>query len=218
MTAALGHLTGPTLRGRGGRFLCVLALVLPVPLFAALGLSLPLPATVERIAANLVPFGNAGSLDTNVSAARGSITLAPGEHRLTRADTSPALGADADRTERATRNPGAQVTAGGRPDIRTGEETTGKTGGTTLTGGTEHATSPSAPQQTVADPGTAPTQGGTPSEGSSEPSAPQVVDTATNAANGAVESATDTATGATQSAGDAATEAASDALGGINPP
>jgi hypothetical protein len=221
MTAALGHLTGSPLRVRGGRFLCVLALVLPVPLFATLGLSLPLPATVERIAAKLVPFADTDSLDASVSAgARGSITLAAGEARLTSAHAAPSVGAPAERTVRATRTPGAQLTAGGRPDIRTGEETTGKAPDATLGGGSEHSTSPSSPQQTASDPAPAPAapQESTQSEGGSEPSAPPVVDNATDAASGAVESATNIVTDTANNAVDATTDAASGALGGINPP
>lgn len=66
MTAAITHLPRLTLRrrlqGRSARAWSLLALVLPVPLFAALGLSIPLPSTVERIAAELVPFsGSHGS-------------------------------------------------------------------------------------------------------------------------------------------------------------
>jgi len=66
MTAAIIHLPRLTLRRRlqGGsaRAWSLLALVLPVPLFAGLGLSIPLPATVERIAAELIPFsGSHGS-------------------------------------------------------------------------------------------------------------------------------------------------------------
>jgi hypothetical protein len=62
--------------------LIVIGLSLPIPLFAATGLSLPLPATVERLAAALVPWTNAAALEENQAldtGARGSIVRAPGE-------------------------------------------------------------------------------------------------------------------------------------------
>lgn len=42
----------------GQRLLIVLAVLLPVPLAAVTGLTIPLPATVERLAARLVPFAD----------------------------------------------------------------------------------------------------------------------------------------------------------------
>ena len=64
------------------RALAVLAVALPVPLLAAAGLSLPLPATVERLAAKLVPFGDPAALDaaTGERPTQGTIVLASGEH------------------------------------------------------------------------------------------------------------------------------------------
>jgi hypothetical protein len=62
--------------------LIVMGLCLPIPLFAATGLSLPLPATVQRLAAALVPWSNAASLEENQAldgGTRGSIVRAPGE-------------------------------------------------------------------------------------------------------------------------------------------
>jgi hypothetical protein len=62
--------------------LIVIGLALPIPLFAATGLSLPLPATVERLAAALVPWTNAAAVEENQAldtGARGSIVRAPGE-------------------------------------------------------------------------------------------------------------------------------------------
>jgi hypothetical protein len=52
-----------TLRFR--RLFAALGVCLPVPICAASGLSLPLPATVERIAAALVPFTDAVAMSAN---------------------------------------------------------------------------------------------------------------------------------------------------------
>jgi hypothetical protein len=62
--------------------LIVIGLSLPIPLFAATGLSFPLPATVERLAAALVPWTNAAAFEENhalATGAKGSIVRAPGE-------------------------------------------------------------------------------------------------------------------------------------------
>ena len=56
----------------------VLGVCLPIPLSAASGLTIPLPAVVERIAASLVPFADAATLESNQAlapGARGSIVL-----------------------------------------------------------------------------------------------------------------------------------------------
>jgi hypothetical protein len=58
------------------RALAALAVCLPVPICAASGLSLPLPATVERIAAALVPWADAVQMSANEAlpaGAKGSI-------------------------------------------------------------------------------------------------------------------------------------------------
>src|SRR6266508_6817977 len=68
--------------GRLARLAVVAAVALPAPLFAALGLSLPLPAAVERLATELVPFAAAPVLEaasTNYVGAHGSIVLTPRE-------------------------------------------------------------------------------------------------------------------------------------------
>lgn len=62
------------------RLLVFLGVCLPVPLFAATGLSLPLPGTVERIATRLVPFGERTAL-TSGGVAGGSIVLTDAERR-----------------------------------------------------------------------------------------------------------------------------------------
>jgi hypothetical protein len=59
--------------------LIVLGICLPVPLFAATGLTIPLPATVERLAAALVPWVETAMVDSNGALLRGTIILAPGE-------------------------------------------------------------------------------------------------------------------------------------------
>jgi hypothetical protein len=59
--------------------LIVLGICLPVPLFAATGLTIPLPATVERLAAALVPWVEAAMVDANRALLSGTIVLAPGE-------------------------------------------------------------------------------------------------------------------------------------------
>lgn len=60
--------------------LIVLGICLPIPLFTATGLTIPLPASVERLAAALVPWVETAMVDSNGALLRGTITLAPGEH------------------------------------------------------------------------------------------------------------------------------------------
>ena len=63
MTAARQHLALRTAhwRRRCERLLAFVGVLLPIPLFAASGLSLPLPASVERLAAALVPWADAAT-------------------------------------------------------------------------------------------------------------------------------------------------------------
>ena len=92
------------LAGRWELALIVIGLSLPIPLFAATGLSLPLPATVERLAAALVPWTNAAAVEENQAldaGARGAIVRGPGEP----APESPA-------TPSAAANPRASYAAG----------------------------------------------------------------------------------------------------------
>jgi hypothetical protein len=66
------------------RLLAALGVCLPVPICAASGLSLPLPATVERIAAALVPWTNAVTMSANEAlrpGAAGSIVREADESR-----------------------------------------------------------------------------------------------------------------------------------------
>jgi hypothetical protein len=55
------------------RFFAALAVCLPVPICAASGLSLPLPATVERIAAALVPFVDTVAMSANEALRPGAV-------------------------------------------------------------------------------------------------------------------------------------------------
>lgn len=81
MTAASQHLASPAPRApRWERLLIFLGICLPVPLFAATGLTIPLPATVERLAAALVPWVETAMVDSNRALLHGTIVLAPGEH------------------------------------------------------------------------------------------------------------------------------------------
>jgi hypothetical protein len=92
MTAAPRHLNLRTAwRRRGERLLVFVGVLLPIPLFAASGLSLPLPASVERLAAALVPWAEAAT-NGNQLLARGpggSIVRLGGEQDE---ETSYALG------------------------------------------------------------------------------------------------------------------------------
>jgi len=70
----------------GQRLLIVLGVLLPVPLAAATGLTIPLPATVERLAAKLVPFADPASVSGAQSFApssRGRIVETEDEVTLT---------------------------------------------------------------------------------------------------------------------------------------
>jgi hypothetical protein len=82
MTAASEHLASLAPRApRWERLLVVLGICLPVPLFAATGLTIPLPASVERLAAALVPWVETAMVDSNRALLHGTIVLAPGEQR-----------------------------------------------------------------------------------------------------------------------------------------
>jgi hypothetical protein len=73
---------------RWQRALALLGICLPVPICAASGLTLPLPATIERIAASLVPWADARAMSANEAlraGARGTILADPderSEHRV----------------------------------------------------------------------------------------------------------------------------------------
>jgi hypothetical protein len=118
-----------TPRGRRlERVVLVLGVCLPVPVFAATGLAVPLPAAVERLAAAVVPFADVAAgqaTDALARGARGSITLAPGERPAARAaaKTRPRTTAGAARARKNTRPTVSGKTA--RPAPRRGEKPSG---------------------------------------------------------------------------------------------
>jgi hypothetical protein len=86
MTAATASIACPSARTRlvrhWERSLIVLGICLPIPLLAATGLSVPLPATVERIAAALVPWMDASAVTENdalLTGTSGEIIRSPSE-------------------------------------------------------------------------------------------------------------------------------------------
>lgn len=226
MTAAFVHLTGSAMRSRWRGFLTLLAVVLPVPLFAALGLSLPLPATVERIAAKLVPFGNAEILESRASAGRasdGTIVLVPGEARSaggsgTSAASAPSglsIGAAAGRPGTAEAPRGERVPGGAQTEAEP----------SSASAATDRGNAPTATDGKEAPAGgstTTPTEEEPPPGGGSDPApSPGVVDTATNTANGVVNTAADATGSATDTVTNTTTTAANtaqDAAGGLLPP
>jgi hypothetical protein len=224
MTAAFEHLCGPALRARGARLLGALALLLPIPTMAALGLSLPLPATVERLAAKLVPFGDADALDPDAAhpAAHGSIVLAPGEQ----AAESP-VSSTTPKSELALRRSrvGAQKGDGRAQPTPDASDTGNRASSESEAAGAARTNT----QNSGADVSSPASSGGsgtttttTPTTGDTSPApTPSPVDTATSTTNGAVATATNTATTATDTATKAADSAAttvSDNVGGIKPP
>jgi hypothetical protein len=86
---------------RWERALIVLAVCLPVPVFAATGLSIPLPPTVERLAAALVPWAGEASFEADESltlGADGTIVLASHEVAGIQAEAGTALLTDGGAT------------------------------------------------------------------------------------------------------------------------
>lgn len=146
MTAASQSVTCLVSRGWGAfsglgrmlrrweRFLIVLAVCLPVPALAATGLSIPLPATVERLAAALVPWAdaaNVGAEESLIVGADGAIVLAHYELAETKQSTALAQTiAAGSRTATSGRN---------RP-----EKDGGDTGGGTVPSGRSDGTSPAS--------------------------------------------------------------------------
>jgi hypothetical protein len=115
--------------GRWERLLAVLGVCLPVPLLALTGLSIPLPAGVERIAAALVAW-----TDASVEAAdplglgdRGSIVLAAGEDVLLQASAGP--GPDTARRVLAASAPTSGPAASGAKNGGTPSKDGGGSGG-----------------------------------------------------------------------------------------
>jgi hypothetical protein len=225
MTAVTAQLTGPVLRSSGrrrlARVLTVLALVLPIPIFAALGLSLPLPGTVERIAAKLVPFGDPEALDAQEQlGASGAIVLASGELSTNGGTaTAPAreLSPAGNRAERGK----ARGNLAAPAQVAPGEPNTERPA--TVPEKEHAAPTPTQPSSSpdaapAAGPGSPPAEGGT---GPGSGTTPQPVDTATATAAAAVEAITNTATSATSTAGETAkgaTDTAKGAVGAVLPP
>jgi hypothetical protein len=77
MTAASISLGHSQRASRRQLALAMLGVCLPVPVFAATGLSLPLPSAIERLAVSLVPWANASALDANQALARGTAGTIP---------------------------------------------------------------------------------------------------------------------------------------------
>jgi hypothetical protein len=232
MTAAIAHLMRPSVRaslhGWPARVLTVLALVLPIPLCSALGLSLPLPATVARIAAKLVPFANSAVLEAReeqLLGARGSIVGIPGETAGNGGAASfdaggfPTLG---------PHDAGGADVPGGKID---GSTTATPDATTNTPAAGEHGSS--APRQTDPIAGSTvpggsistPDTGSTPPGGDTDPvppsNPPTVVDTATAAATTVVGTVSNTATTATStvpSTAAAAVGAVTGAVGPVLPP
>jgi hypothetical protein len=143
MTAVTASFDRPSVRARVARHwertMIVIGICLPVPLLALTGLSIPLPATVERIAAALVPWVETSTVTTNEALEQGeggTIVRSPGEPR----DISPT----APTPQTAASNPRPAVEDatdpkaggnGGRDDSPGGGGGSGGSGGTS--GGSE---------------------------------------------------------------------------------
>jgi hypothetical protein len=108
------------------RLLVFLGVCLPVPVLAATGLSVPLPASVERVATELVPFAHQTTVPEGGVAA-GAIVLTEAERRQerpshavshTRVEAAPAAASPArELTQRRTERPaGRRVGAPHRND------------------------------------------------------------------------------------------------------
>lgn len=89
------------------RLVLALGICLPVPAFAATGLSLPMPSAVERLAAALVPWAEAVQMSDRpiTRGAAGTIVLTRSEHGASaaapRVPTAPKPGSAAPKSMRA---------------------------------------------------------------------------------------------------------------------
>jgi hypothetical protein len=230
MTAAIAHLMRPSLPAPSGvwpaRVLTVLALVLPIPFCSALGLSLPLPATVARIAAKLVPFANSAVLDAReeqLLGARGSIVGSPGERASNGVTSFAASGS-------ATLLGPHPHDSGGR-DIPAGNVDGSMTATPNATANTPAAEEHGSPAPRQTDPIASPTLPGgstsTPDTGSTTPQGgtdpvppsdpPTVVDTTTAAAATVVGTVSNTATTAVTTVPAAAATAVGVVTGAVSP-
>jgi hypothetical protein len=153
---------GPMLR-RWERVLVFLAVCLPVPVLAATGLSIPLPAPVERLAAALVPWVDTANLEADESltvGADGAIVLARNELAGIQAGQPTAFGEEtAGRSRTATSGstrPGKDGGAKGGGTATSGETdgtSSGPAGGSSSSGGSSSGDSggSSGPVQSVVD-------------------------------------------------------------------
>jgi hypothetical protein len=163
MTVAPEHPIPPALRGgrrvrltrRCEHALIVLGICLPVPLLAATGLSIPLPATVERLAAALVPWADAEALDENellASGVSGSIVHVPDEEP---ADAATPSAAANPRSATLASLPSHPKGGSGGSDAKddgegsAGSGDSGGSGGSTSNGG--EPTDPASPVQDTVD-------------------------------------------------------------------
>jgi hypothetical protein len=140
---------------RWERILIVLGVCLPVPVLAATGLSIPLPATVERIAAALVPWAQEANLDPNQTLARGSIVLAPGEESVggseERITVRPSRGSAEPRSHAGRSLPADEGGGGSEAAGSTRTTTKKKTAGQSQAGQSQE---PVSAEPTPTDPGT----------------------------------------------------------------
>jgi hypothetical protein len=208
------------------RALAALAAALPVPLFAALGLSLPLPATVERLAAKLVPFADQSALDAARADApeNGFIVPGPEEARVVRVQVRDASGRTSvislPRSKAATSDrkaPSGEVLDSSPEATIAADKEPASTSNVTQTKNDAASTAspPSAPDaEAPSDPTNAPPEAETTQPPAAAPQpTQQVVTTATTAVDDTVSSVSETVTTAT----DTAKNTVGGLVGGIHP-
>jgi hypothetical protein len=215
MTAALSYRS---------RALTALAVALPVPLLAALGLSLPLPGTVARLAARLVPFADRSVLAAGAETpARGRIVTRPHESALVRVRVRDASGATrvVSVPRAALGNDGAPRTRGGVIVAREPSDASPvpvvSPGPSAPTPSAGHATNPAEPQAgATAQAPPPPTSATTPTTPAPAPTPTpgEVVNTVTTAVDQTVSSVPKTVTTVTDTAKNTVTTATS-VVGGI---
>jgi hypothetical protein len=87
------------------RVMLVLVVCVPVPALALSGLNIPLPSVVERVAAALVPFARAATLDEGTTLAAGKIVRAPGHVATSTSDGKAARTSVTVRVRRTATKP-----------------------------------------------------------------------------------------------------------------
>jgi hypothetical protein len=117
----------PPLSRRLEHLFVALGICLPIPVFAATGLSVPLPTTVERLAAALVPWANA-SATAEPEPVAGKIVRAPGERPV---GSAPGR----DSAVMNVRDEQAPFAAGGTKQAKNGPSGKGDGGGASGDGG-----------------------------------------------------------------------------------